>query len=65
MATFEYDDLFAGQQQALRSELYVFCYVGEKWAFEYRFTSPKSVDATATISAFMAALPWTVSPDSQ
>jgi hypothetical protein len=58
--SFEYDDFFGGQRQPLRSELYVFCYVGGRWAFEYRFTSPKNSDAADAISAFMAALRWTV-----
>jgi hypothetical protein len=62
MAAFEYDDVFGGQRQGLHSELYVFCYVGGKWAFEYRFTSPKSLDTSGTISTFMANLPWTVPP---
>jgi hypothetical protein len=60
MAAFEYDDLFGGQRQPLRSELYVFCYVGGKWAFEYRFTSPKSRDASGAILTFIATLRWTV-----
>lgn len=44
----------------IRSDLYVYCYVGAKWAFEYRFTSQKFPDASAQISAFMKALQWTV-----
>lgn len=60
LAVFDYDDVFAFQRQPLRSELYVFCYVGGNWAFEYRFTSPRSPDASGVISTFMAALTWTV-----
>jgi hypothetical protein len=60
MAIYEMDDLFAGRRQALSSELVVYCYVGHKWAFEYRFTSPKAANAGDTISAFMASLPWTI-----
>ncbi len=64
MAAFEYDDLFAGARLPLHSELYVFCYVGGKWAFEYRFTSPRNFAATEAIAAFMMKLPWTVPPGS-
>jgi hypothetical protein len=60
MAAFEYDDLFGGQRRAIHSELYVFCYVGGKWSFEYRFSSFRSLDAREAIATFMAALPWTV-----
>jgi hypothetical protein len=45
MAAFKYDDLFGGQRQSLRSESYVFCYVGGRWSFEYRFTYPEWVNA--------------------
>ena len=64
MAAFEYDDLFAGARLPLHSELYVFCYVGGKWAFEYRFTSPRNFAATEAIAALMMKLPWTVPPGS-
>jgi hypothetical protein len=49
MAAFKYDDLFRGQRRPLRSELYVHCYVGGKWAFEYRFTYPERVNAISTL----------------
>jgi hypothetical protein len=61
MAAFDYEEVFAGQQQPLHSELYVFCYIGGKWTVKYRFTSPKSFDATDAISDFMARLRWTIS----
>jgi hypothetical protein len=57
MAAFDYDDHFGGRSQPLHSELYVFCYIGRKWALEYRFTHPKDFDAGEAISSFMAKLP--------
>jgi hypothetical protein len=64
MAAFEFDETYQGTRQTLRSELYVFCCVGNKWAFEYRFTAPKSIVAQDmihdTITDFMTKLPWTV-----
>lgn len=61
MATFEFQDLFWGRRQPLQSELYVFCPVGQRWAFEYRFTSPKGFEARGKISEFLAKLQWTIS----
>jgi hypothetical protein len=58
-AVFEYEAPVGGQRQPVHSELYVFCYVGDRWAMEYRFTGPRGID-TAEISRFMDALPWTV-----
>jgi len=60
MATFEYEGVFAFQGQALRSQVYLFNYVGGKWAIKYRFTHPKRFDATKEIEAFMQNLQWTV-----
>ena len=60
IASYEYEDAFQGVRQRLHSELYVYCYVGGKWAFEYRFTSPKDFPARDAISNFMAGLTWTV-----
>src|ERR1700704_496585 len=36
IATFEYDEQFAGRQQSLRSHLCMFNFVGGKWALKYR-----------------------------
>jgi hypothetical protein len=60
MAVYEMEGVFAHVKQPMSSVLYVYCYVGGKWAFEYRFSSPRAVDLDGAISAFMAALPWTV-----
>jgi hypothetical protein len=58
-AVFEYDADFGGQRQPVHSEPYVFCYVGDQWAMEYRFTGPRGIDP-AEITRLMDALPWTV-----
>jgi hypothetical protein len=64
VAEFEYDDVFGGQRQAVHAEVYLFCYVGSRWAFEYRFTAPKTFDAGGRIAAFMKGLSWTVAAGS-
>jgi len=60
MATFEFEDVFAGQRQDLHSDLYLFSYVGEKWMVKYRFTYPSSADASREIDDFIRAVPWNV-----
>jgi len=62
LAIFEFEASFRGQTQALHSELYIFCNVAESWAFEYRFTAPKTFDYASPVAAFMRGLPWTVHP---
>ena len=62
LAIFEFEAPFRGQSQKLHSELYVFCRVAESWAFEYRFTAPKTFDYAGPIAGFMRALAWTVHP---
>jgi hypothetical protein len=60
MAAFEYEDVFAHQRQAVAARVYLFCYVGGKWVVKYRFSYPKSFDATKEIEEFMRSLSWTV-----
>lgn len=60
MATFEYEEVFAGQRQLLRSHLYLFCFAGGKWVIKYRFTHPRFHDATKEIDEFMKNLFWTL-----
>jgi hypothetical protein len=59
-ASFSYETEVSGRDQPVRSELYVFCYVGGPWAFEYRITRPADLEATKAIAAFMIGLAWTV-----
>lgn len=62
LAIFEFEAAFRGQSQMLHSELYIFCDVAGSWAFEYRFTAPKTFDYAGPVAAFMRELPWTVHP---
>jgi hypothetical protein len=50
------------QQEAVKSEAYVFCYAGGKWTVEYRFTYPAAADAAPAIAKFMSDLKWTYAP---
>ena len=55
--------IFAGRRdQAVRSEAYLFCYVGGRWSVKYRFTYPADQDVRALIDAFMRDLAWTIEP---
>ena len=60
MATFEYEEQFAGKQQTLRSHLCMFNYVGGNWALKYRITYPKHLEATREIDAVLEGVPWNV-----
>ncbi len=53
MASFEYEDKFAGFYQPVTSHLYLFCDKNGKWEIKYRFTHPKDVDASQNIEEFM------------
>ncbi|MGH7036332.1 MAG: hypothetical protein ACREFL_21610 [Stellaceae bacterium] len=59
-ARYELDELFSGTRLRVSSELYVFCYA-DKWALEYRFTSPRDAPTNEKIAQFMRDLPWTIS----
>lgn len=60
IATFEYEQNFAGQRQPVRSHLCMFNFVGGKWALKYRFTYPKSLEATREIDTVLQGVPWNV-----
>jgi hypothetical protein len=59
LARFAYQAEFAGEQQAVRSELARFCFAGGGWSIEYRFSYPAGFDAAGWIASLVAALPWT------
>jgi hypothetical protein len=63
MATFEYDEQFAGRQQSLRSHLCMFNFVGGKWALKYRITYPRGLEATREIDSVLRGVPWNVPKD--
>jgi hypothetical protein len=58
MAFFDVRGPFAGQIMDLNSRLYVFCFVDDSWAIEYRFTYPRGVDVDADIKSFIASWNW-------
>jgi hypothetical protein len=58
LAIFEFNDIFAGSRIPVRSRLYLYCYVGGKWAVKYRFTYPKSEDADREIEEFIQKWSW-------
>ena len=60
MATFEYEEKFAGKQQTLKSHLCMFNYVGGKWALKYRITYPKHLEVTREIDTVLQGVPWNV-----
>jgi hypothetical protein len=47
------------QQEAVKDEVYIFCYAGGRWTVEYRFTYPAATDAGPSIAQFMTDLKWT------
>lgn len=49
-AVFEFDDVFAGRRQPLRSELFVFLPFQERWTVKYRFTYGRSLEASPHIA---------------
>lgn len=60
IATFEYEQNFAGQYQMVRSHLCMFDFVGGKWTLKYRITYPKNLETTSEIDAFLQGVPWNV-----
>lgn len=63
IATFEYEQNFAGQYQMLRSHLCMFNYVGGKWTLKYRITYPKNLEVTNEINFLLQGVPWNVPQD--
>ncbi len=57
MATLDFEEVFAGHRQLVRSHLYVFCC--GKWVVKYRFTHSLLFNAKKEIDEFMRNLSWT------
>lgn len=52
---------FMGREnERLRSETHLFCYVGGRWSVKYRISYPENYNASAAIAAFMRDLTWTI-----
>jgi hypothetical protein len=58
LATFEYDGPFAGRTRPVRSHVYLFCYLREKWTVKYRFTHPEADDGEKEIQEFLDGWSW-------
>ncbi len=53
---------FGASHPPLRSEAYLFCYVGGRWSVKYRFTYAGELAQAADVAGFMHDLVWTI-PD--
>ena len=63
MATFEFEEKFAGKHQPLKSHLCIFNYVGGKWALKYRITYPRHLEVSREIDTVLQGVPWNVPKD--
>ena len=53
--------IFMGRSDVdLLSEVHVLCYVGGRWAVEYRIDYPSDYDANADVNALMSGLDLTI-----
>ena len=55
---------FDGEEQDVRTQLDLYCFVGGKWMVKYRTTSHAAFDATAAIDTFIRTGPWPSGEDS-
>jgi hypothetical protein len=55
IAVFEYDAVFANSPMRVRSYLYMFPYVNEKWTIKYRVTHPSRLDLTSEVESFISS----------
>ena len=58
--TFTAGSFWGRRNVSVRSDAYLFCYVGGRWSVKYRFMYPAETDASADIAAFTRALRWTI-----
>ena len=49
---------FGGKAQAIRSEAYLYCYVGGDWFVKYRVSAPVAVAAPGAVETFIRTGPW-------
>lgn len=59
-STFAYDETLASGSWPSVAEIYLFCYVGDQWQVEYRFTHPRELNAAGIIEDFMGRFIWTL-----
>lgn len=49
---------FLGTDQEIRSETYLYCYVGGRWQVKLRVSSPANLDLRPAIESFIRTGPW-------
>jgi hypothetical protein len=57
-SVYSFTTRYDGQEQAVRSEIDLYCHVGGEWQVKYRATSPAAFDASAEIETFIRTGPW-------
>lgn len=53
----------ARKDERLRSEVFLYCYVGGRWSVKLRFSYPLDYNARADIDAFLHDFAWTIPPE--
>jgi hypothetical protein len=59
-STFAYEEAIQSGRWPSTAEIYLFCYVGDQWQIEYRFTHPRELNAAPILEDFMARFIWTL-----
>jgi hypothetical protein len=59
-AVFEFEGPWAGSTEPLRSYLYLFGPIAERWMIKYRFTHPQRVNGSEDVQEFLRQYTWTL-----
>jgi hypothetical protein len=57
-AVYEFEGVFAGKEQPLRSDAELYCYVAGSWFVAYRTTAPRGIDYVPELQRLMRQLRW-------
>jgi hypothetical protein len=57
-SAYAFRTMFDGEERDVRSELYLYCFVGGDWLVKYRMTAPTSVDSADAVAEFIRSGPW-------
>jgi hypothetical protein len=57
-ATLRYDDLLGGTRQPIDLDIYIFCCLDDRWAYEYRIRHAADHNITGQAVRFMQDFPW-------
>lgn len=57
-AAFGFRTPFDGREQAVRSELHLYCFVDDRWLVKFRITGPQGIDAAEAIDELIRKGPW-------